>query len=369
MAKKNKKKAVAKPAQSKKSKPVPAKRQARDVKSSGVSKRLINKVVKKIGSRKPKHTDAWIKKQAQASPAPSNKKSSTGKRKLKDLKYKGKKLSPELQERIRQIRADFVKQGKFLTNKLVIRKYFEIEEMLLHSKEVSDENDPLKIKKTVSQSLESNFYELNGVINVLFDIKNEYGKFTISVIGFGEKTPTDFKKFGEGLRKVDQELSIIWEAFEIYRIKYGLNSPLFKVPLIWDENVRIAFIDFNKTIFMSVDIDKLIQIIINIKNNLYGDMITNLSPDQIEEMEKEEKKEITSSQDQPKNKTTKKKSKKSKPQKINKKNKVPNKKSISKVKQKKSSKNKPVYPKKKDGTVDLRYKQNYRFKKGRNRKK
>lgn len=265
-------------------------------------KRLVKKAVKKIEKRtSSRHSDEILKKNQ---PAPKKETKKPGRpkkeeKKLPPFKYRGKVQSQELSDRIRAIRAKYVKEGKFLTNRQILRQYFKIEDQLKKGKKVNDENDPLHIKNKVEQGLDIQPYELNGVVSRLMDIHQQVGNITIQVIGFGQTEIEKFKNFGDGLRRVDEELGIIWEAFDVYAAINGLNSPLFSVILVWDENAKIAFIDFNKTIFKSVDVTQIISIIMDIKNisqntDIYQPIEEEKEPEEVagkEEPKKPEPKE------------------------------------------------------------------------------
>jgi len=343
--------------------PAPATRKARKVvkpspvtrrsaiKKAPVNKRLITKAVKTIKSRSQKHSDQWIKDHPKTPPPSPVKKKSSKKpakpvRKLAPIKLKGKKISPELEAKIRKLRAEYVKQGKFLTNKEILKRYLQVEQELLHNKPVNDNDDPLKLKGKVQQGLSVEAYPLNGVVNQLFNFRQEFGKFSINVTGFGESNIDKYSSFGEGLRRVDQELGIIWTAFDVYKIEYTLNSPYFEVIMAWDSAARIAYIDFNLTIFRSVDIDKLIRIIYEIKNNLHSGFDSQLSKEEMEELEQVDILEAKEQEKQQKEKT-KKKSAKKMPSKTAKKSPV-----------KKSAKKKIKYPVRSNGEYDMRYKVN-----------
>lgn len=323
--------------------------------------RLVKKAAKNIRSRSVRHSDEWLKKQPKT-PAPAPKKSAKKKgkspRKLPELKFRGKKVPPELAAKIREYRAEAVKHGRFLTNSYVLKKYFDIENQLLQSQQISDDNDPLKIKGKIKQGIDIQPYYLNEVVNKLFDIHQEYGQFTTAIIGFGESKVDKYNSFGSGLRRVDEELSIIWSAYKIYEIKYGLKSPQFQIILAWDPAAKIAFIDFNKTIFISVDADALIDIIISIKGNLDGDFETELTQSQLDDLDKIESEERVKKpveEKQPVKKAKKKAAKK----KAAKKKSAPVKKSAAKKSvAKKAKKKKIIYPRNKQGALDMSYKQN-----------
>lgn len=341
--------------------PKPAKSAARGTAKNAVpDKQLIKKAVKKISTRSTKHSDEWIRKNIDAPAqevtkrAPSKKKSTTSSpkapKKLPPITYRGKKIDPELAKKVRDLRAQAVKMGKFLTNKFVLSQYYKFEKQIMQGQMQVDVNDPLKIKEQVRKGVSINKYPLNGVVNQLFNIRQEYGKFVIVVRGFGETTDERFNSFGQGLRKVDMELGLIWTGLEIYAINHVLNSPQFEILMAWDPSTKVAYIDFNKTIFKSVDVNILIPIIISIKQNMEGDVLTQLTDEQLAELEKE-----SPSTPQPKVKDLRrgrdrkeKETKKSKPGKKSAKKKPA-------AKKKSSKKNKVVYLLRKDGTLDMRY--------------
>jgi hypothetical protein len=364
VAQKRKKSAVKKPLPSSKPGKVEPKKapsaRKKPVKKNVQTGKLIQKAAKKIKSRVSRHSDEWLKNQT-VKPQPVPKKTSNkpvkAKRKLPPIKYRNKIIPAELAEKIRLFRAEAVKRGKFYTNKYVLSVYYKMEKELMEGKKITDNDDPLNMKKKVTEGISTRQYELRGVVNALIDIRNDVGQFTIAILGFGESGISRFNNFGTGLRKVDQELGYIYEAFNIYEMKYGLNSPLFSIILVWDPAAKIAFIDFNKTIFQSVDPDIMISIIIQIKMNMGSDVVSQLSDEQLLEIEKSEsempaKKRVTDGKK--KKKPVKKKAAKKKPVKKS----TGKKGAVKKATAKKSKKKKIIYPTNKQGNLDMRYKQN-----------
>lgn len=368
MAQKRKKSVVKKPAPAKKQvkqkpKPVakPGKKPVKKVIQTG---RLIKKAAKKIQSRPSRHSDEWLKSLPKEAPAPkkkSPKKKGKPVRKLPPIKYRNKPISDELAEKIRFFRAQAKKKGKFYTNKYVLSVYFKMEKKLLEGQKVQDENDPLKMKKKVTEGISTRTYELREVVKALIDIRNDIGQFTMAITGFGEGAVTKYTNFGTGLRKVDQELGYIYEAFNIYEMKYGLNSPLFSIILVYDRDAKVAFIDFNRTIFQSVDADIIIEIITAIKNNMGSDVVSQLTDKELEDIAKSESELPVKKRATPKKKNPVKKKSKKKPgkKKAAKKKSAPaKKKAVVKKVPKKAKKKKIVYPLNKAGYLDMRYKQN-----------
>ena len=228
----------------------------------------------------------------------------------------------------------------------------------MQSQQISDDNDPLKIKGKIKQGIDIQPYYLNEVVNKLFDIHQEYGQFTTAIIGFGESKVDKYNSFGSGLRRVDEELSIIWSAYKIYEIKYGLKSPQFQIILAWDPAAKIAFIDFNKTIFISVDKEALINIIISIKGNLDGDFETELTQSQLDDLDKIESEERVKKPVEEKQPVKKAKKKAAKKKAAKKKSATVKKSAAKKSVAKKAKKKKIIYPRNKQGALDMRYKQN-----------
>lgn len=365
MAKKVKKSVVKTPARASK-KPAGAKKstQKRNTGSNKPvipAKRLINKAIKKIKSRPSRHSDEWAKKQKKK-PVAQKEKSS---KKLPVLRYKGKKLSPELTAKIMKIRAQARSHGHFLKNSYVIRKYFEVEREILKNKKAEQISDPLKIKGKILAGIDIQRYPHNTVIKALTDIQNDVGpNFTIAVLGFGEPQIEKFNQFSKGIRRVDREINFIYEALDIYKEENNYVPFIFFIPLAWDKSARIAFIDFNETTFEGVDKSEIVDIILELKKSALQDKEYNenifeapdsieILPEEEERIKKERKKKITNKANARKRITGQKVDKKKKAKK-----KAAKKGNSKKVKSKNQVKKKITYPVNKHGNLDMRYKQN-----------
>jgi hypothetical protein len=330
-------------------KPAPSRRQAgtKPVQNSPAkpSKRLIKAAATKSVQRKRVHTADWKKKNIKP---PVQKRPSSGKKKIPKLTYHGKKVSDQLYEKIKKLRTQYIQQGKFLTNKEILARYMAVEKKLLKKKTITEKNDPLKLKSVISPNIDTQGYDLNEVVKAIMDFYEEVGNFTTSIIGFGEDKERNYGHYTEGLREVDVEIGLIWTAFDIIDAEEGLKSPMFRIFATFDRLTRVCFIDFNQTQFMSVDKDRVIGIIIDIKGTMEGlePGHFQLSPEQEKELDQKEK-DI-----QAEEKAAKKK-----------KAKLPKKpaKSKKKAAKKKHKKPAPKYHRRKDGSRDMRYKENQLF--------
>jgi hypothetical protein len=286
-------------------------------------------------------------------------------KKLPVLRYKGKKLSPELTAKIMNIRAQARSHGHFLKNSYVIRKYFEVEREILKNKKAEQISDPLKLKGKIIAGIDIQRYPHNTVTKALTDIQNDVGpNFTIAVLGFGESQIEKFNQFAKGIRRVDREINFIYEALEIYKAENNYVPFIFFIPLAWDKAARIAFIDFNETTFEGVDKSDIIPIILELKKSALQDIEYNenifeepdsieILPEEEERIKKERKKKITNKANARKRITGQKVEKKKKAKK-----KTIKKSSPKKSRLKKSAKKKIIYPVNKHGYLDMRYKQN-----------
>lgn len=184
------------------------------------------------------------------------------------LRYQGRFITKDLEQKIRDARKELVSKGRFISYKDLLAEYFEVEAELEKRKETEPLTDLEKLERKAlgRVRVEYNRYLLNGVLERLQFHRSEVGAgFKVEIIGIGETKPKTYD-FDEAMAKLDKELSFIWYGLELYRDAYGEpDSPLFWIPMAFNYDTGRAYVNVNDLTANTMNRDALLNLIEEVK--------------------------------------------------------------------------------------------------------